>query len=103
MLLVSRSLYEKCTVADIAARLSVSADHLERVFYKSMHMRLAGYINAEKIKEAQELLRSTKESIADIGAMLGYSSNSYFTRCFKQYTGLTPLEYRQNAHDLTQG
>ena len=64
-------------------------------------MRLAGYINAEKIKEAQELLRSTTESIADIGAMLGYSSNSYFTRCFKQYTGLT-TGLKERVHTQTE-
>ena len=102
-LLISRSLYEKCTVASLAQKLQVSPDHLERVFKQAMGIKLSTYIHQEKIKASQELLRYTTESISDIAKVLGFKAASHFARCFKHFTGLTPSEFRNSQANLNQG
>ena len=102
-LLISRSLYEKCTVASLAQKLQVSPDHLERVFKQAMGIKLSTYIYQEKIKASQELLRDTTESISDISKVLGFKAASHFARCFKHFTGLTPSEFRNSQANLNQG
>lgn len=102
-LLVSRSLYEKCTVAELASKLQVTPHHLERVFKQAMGVKLSSYICSEKIKEAQDLLRHTTESVGDIAKILGFKSQSHFARCFKEVTGLTPREFRNAELNLNQG
>lgn len=102
-LLISRSLYEKCTVASLAQKLQVSPDHLERVFKQAMGLKLSTYIYQEKIKASQELLRDTTESISDIAKVLGFKAASHFARCFKHFTGLTPSEFRNSQANLNQG
>ena len=102
-LLISRSLYEKCTVASLAQKLQVSPDHLERVFKQAMGLKLSTYIYQEKIKASQELLRDTTESISDIAKVLGFKAASHFARCFKYFTGLTPSEFRNSQANLNQG
>lgn len=102
-LLISRSLYEKCTVASLAQKLQVSPDHLERVFKQAMGIKLSTYIYQEKIKASQELLRDTTESISDIAKVLGFKAASHFARCFKHFTGLTPSEFRNSQANLNQG
>lgn len=102
-LIVSRSLYENCTIASLAQKLQVSPDHLERIFKKNMGINLSTYLYQEKIKEAQELLLNTTESIKDISQILGFKAASHFTRCFKHFTGMSPREYRNCQSRLNKG
>lgn len=102
-LIVSRSLYENCTVASLAQKLQVSPDHLERVFKKNMGIKLSTYIYQEKVKEAQELLLNTNETISDVAQVLGFKAASHFARCFKHFTGMSPREYRNCQTSLNQG
>lgn len=46
------------------------------------------------MEKVMELLDGTEDKIADICAMAGYDNPRYFSKVFKQYTGMTPSEYR---------
>lgn len=46
------------------------------------------------ISRAKELLEDTNYTVMDIAVMVGYSSNSTFTRAFHSIVGMTPKEYR---------
>lgn len=50
----------------------------------------------EKVKE---LLRTSDCKIIEICAMAGYDNPRYFSKVFKQYTGMTPKEYREAGTD----
>ena len=45
------------------------------------------------MKEAAELLKSKKYTVAEISDMLGYSDPKYFTEIFKKHYGVTPSAY----------
>ena len=51
---------------------------------------------AEITARAKELLEDTKYTVMDIAVMVGYSSNSTFTRAFHSVVGMTPKEYRES-------
>lgn len=53
------------------------------------------YLRCTRINRAKELLMSTNFSIMEIAVMVGYSSNSTFTRAFHSITGMTPKAYRE--------
>ena len=55
---------------------------------------IADFILKEKTEEAKRLLRYTDKSLAAISAYLGFSSQSHFSRVFRQYAEITPGEYR---------
>ena len=42
---------------------------------------------------------STDTPIAQIGALCGFEDQSYFTRVFRQQTGISPKKYRQSETD----
>lgn len=46
---------------------------------------------------AQQYLRESHRSIGEITYLLGFSESSNFTRAFKRWTGMTPVEFRKNA------
>ena len=54
------------------------------------------YITRIRIEKAKSLIESTDLSIADISEMTGFSSQSYFSTAFKNYTGKTPTKYKQD-------
>jgi len=46
---------------------------------------------------AEQYLRETHRSVGEITYLLGFSESSNFTRAFKRWTGMTPVEFRNNA------
>ncbi|MGB5261641.1 MAG: AraC family transcriptional regulator [Gammaproteobacteria bacterium] len=46
---------------------------------------------------ARQYLRESHRSIGEITYLLGFSESSNFTRAFKRWTGMTPVEFRNNA------
>ena len=55
------------------------------------------YITRIRLEKAKSLIESTDLSIADISEMTGFSSQSYFSTAFKNYTGRTPSQYKQDV------
>ena len=50
-----------------------------------------------RMEEAKKLLRQTDLNISDVSRQSGYADASSFARRFKQYAGVTPLQYRQEG------
>lgn len=55
------------------------------------------YLRHIRVNRAKELLLETGFSVMEIAVMVGYSSNSTFTRAFHSITGMTPKAYRDAA------
>ena len=85
---------EGVSASDIAEAMFISRTHLAAKFKRESGMTLTEFILREKTEEAKRLLRYSDKSILAIGEYLAFSSHSHFTRVFKQYTGMTPSEYR---------
>lgn len=83
------------TTEDIAEAMYISRSRLSTRFKAETGENLSDYIMREKIEEAKHLLAYTDKSIAAISAYLAFSSQSHFTRQFKNITGHTPSEYRE--------
>ena len=54
---------------------------------------LKDYIKEQKLNYACKLLLERKHSIAEISAMVGFNSPSYFATSFKKHVGCLPTEY----------
>ncbi len=80
---------------EIARRLGVSTPHLVRLFSRHMGTPPIRYFNGLKVETARYLLRTTDTPINAIAYRLAFTDEYYFSRLFKQYTGLAPRAYRQ--------
>jgi len=54
------------------------------------------YEIARRVEHAKEILGTTDLPIKTISEQLGYADVSYFTRQFRQITGIAPAKYRQS-------
>ena len=51
------------------------------------------YLTDCRMERAKELLLADNAQVQEIAESLGYSQGHYFSKIFKQYTGLSPSEY----------
>jgi two-component system response regulator YesN len=83
------------TLDQIAARLNITPEYLGTLFFKEMGIYFSTYIKEFRIKKAKELLISRELKTYEIAEQIGYSDPKYFSRVFKESTGLTPGEYQR--------
>jgi AraC-like DNA-binding protein len=91
---VRRHMTERINVSELAGAMVITRTHLAAKFKSESGMTLTEFIMREKTEEAKKLLRYSDKSILAIGEYLAFSSHSHFTKAFKQYTGMTPSEYK---------
>lgn len=53
-----------------------------------------------RYQKSQFLLKKTDESLLDISIMLGYANAPAFSRAFKQWSGITPIEFRKSKLNI---
>lgn len=93
-LLIRQKASEKLTLHDAARHVGLSDSYFSRVFRKETGLNFIQYLNAQRIEKAKPLLRYTDEKLSDIALAVGFEDHSYFTRVFKECTGMLPSEYR---------
>ena len=57
------------------------------------------YINKLRLEKAMALISNTSLSFSEIADQVGFTTPSYFSTAFKQYTGLTPTQYRKKVNE----
>ena len=85
-------------VSDIAEALTVSREHLTRVFQEQTGMTPKGYILSRKMNLACDLLLNSQLSCKEIAERVGYSDPTSFSRAFRRLTEMTPGELRENGY-----
>jgi len=87
--------YEKpITLADVAKSSHLSVSRLAHVFKEQAGITIVDYITNVRIEVAKNLLIATNKSCTEICFEVGYNNQSYFTRTFKDLTGMTPRQFR---------
>lgn len=88
-------LKSRYTVEELAAGQGVSPSSLKKYFEKVYGMSISDYIRRKRMEHACILLETTRLSVADVAAAVGYGNQGKFGSVFKQHTNSTPLEYRR--------
>lgn len=82
------------SVESIAEKMYFSTSYISRKFREEKGISLGQYIVNEKMRAAKLLLNGSTP-IVEISEVLGYCSQSHFTKVFREETGTTPGKYRK--------
>jgi AraC-like DNA-binding protein len=82
------------TLEQIAQYTGYSPSHFSSLFRKATGESPLAYLNRLKIEHACLLLKTTDMRINQICHKVGISDNYYFSRLFKQHTGISPKQFR---------
>lgn len=79
-------------VEDIAEKLHLNRCYLSRIFKESTGTSIQSYLTNTRMQSARTLLLKNN-TVSQVSAMLGYSDIASFSRAFKSYYKLSPVQY----------
>jgi AraC-like DNA-binding protein len=92
---ITFSAEQKIDLDSLAATIGYTKHYLGKKFKQETGLTIHEFINKTKVERAQVMLIDQSQSLQEIGAKLGFESQSYFTKIFKRFIGITPSEYRE--------
>lgn len=91
---ISQNFAGTITLDDVAGHVHLNSAYFSTIFKQSTGSSFKEYLNMVRIEESKRLLANTNYSVIDIALATGFEDQSYFSKVFKKYTGLTPKQYR---------
>jgi AraC family transcriptional regulator len=79
----------------LAAVVDLRPLYFARAFKTALGCSPHQYVLGRRIERAQELLRTTELTVADIAAAVGFSSHSHLSYWIRRAVGISPAAYRR--------
>jgi|GEM_PF-4404202 AraC-like DNA-binding protein len=79
----------------IANLIDVAEEYAGQYFKKCLHMNLQDYIEQRRIEKATELIQSGQYQLAEVAKRSGFQDATYFSRRYKQRTGIAAKDIRK--------
>ena len=84
------------SIEELANKIGMSRSQLYRKFYALLGEKPNDFIRKQRLKRGADLIRQDFGNIAQIAFEVGFNDPGYFSKCFKNLFGITPLEYEKN-------
>ena len=95
---ISRNYTLPISLQDIADYFNFHPAYIIRCVKKAYGITPNKVLINIRIEHAKRLLVTSGISINKISYFVGFTNISYFNRTFREHTGMTPREYRNQSH-----
>jgi AraC family transcriptional regulator len=82
------------SVSELAGLVQMSPSYFARVFKASFGVSPYRFVMRERVEAAKDMLASTHLSASQVAMAFGFASQSHFVKVFRQFTGVTPKQFR---------
>lgn len=83
-------------ISELSLQVGINQCYLKKGFKDIFGTTIYAFVQEQRIIKAKLLLKTTNSSVSDIAEMVGFSNASNFSNAFKNYTGISPSELRNN-------
>jgi AraC-type DNA-binding domain-containing proteins len=87
----------KISLKEIADMAGLSPPYFSTIFKEEMGENLSKYLNRLRVEKAGRLLLETDMSLSEIAACCCFEDQSWFSKIFKAFTGISPGKYRNQG------
>ena len=91
---MKENLYKQIKVSELAELIFMEETYFIKKFKKALGDSPITYLNKLKIYRAMYFLAERNYTLSEISRKIGIYDSSYFSKLFKSYAGITPMEYR---------
>jgi signal transduction histidine kinase/ligand-binding sensor domain-containing protein/CheY-like chemotaxis protein/AraC-like DNA-binding protein len=100
LIIESRLSDPRLNAEDLSKAVGMSRVHLFRKLKKITGQSPSDFIKNIRLQKAAQLLEGNKGFIKEIAFDVGFSSLSYFSRCFHEFYGVKPSEYSNEKSEF---
>ena len=83
---------EKFGVSELAHEMGMDRSNLLRKIKKQTKLSVSQFIRQLRLKNAMEMLKENSFNVSEVSYKVGFSSTSYFIKCFGEHYGYPPGE-----------
>lgn len=87
---MKQNLTDKLTTKELAQMFGYSQEHFCRLFREVTQFTPMQYLRVFRMERAMKLLNENRYNISEISERCGFTDPNYFTRCFRDFFGITP-------------
>ena len=91
---IARKLQDDLSLAALADVAGMNYFYFSRLFKQSTGLSPQRYVLEQRIRRAQQFLRTSDMTILEASVRAGFADQGHFTKAFRRFVGVTPTEYR---------
>lgn len=95
VMIMQDDLEQAYTASGLSQQLNISRSYFSQCFKDLMGKTFNEYSRFIRVEKSKKYLLNTNNTIFWIAERVGYTDEKYFSRIFREMTGLLPSEYRQ--------
>ncbi|QGH33446.1 response regulator [Gracilibacillus salitolerans] len=88
---------EDLSLQEVAGNIGVSEAYFSRSFKEEMNISFKKYLIKLRMTKAKEMIIDLEMNITNIAFKVGFSDYPHFSKTFKKYYGLTPIEFKKQV------
>lgn len=96
---VEDNINQNISLESVANHIKLSKPYICNIVKETTNYTVSQFITRTKMNKAKILFWNGFEDIHEVSLILGYKSQSYFSRRFKLMEGMSPTKYIQSLHD----
>ncbi|MEG1710905.1 MAG: AraC family transcriptional regulator [Clostridia bacterium] len=93
---IRKNCNRELSLKEVSDKVFLSASYFSRIFKQKAGEKYIDYLNRTRIEESLIYLKDIKVDLAQIAKVMGFSDQSYYTKVFKRFMGVSPNVYRKN-------
>jgi AraC family transcriptional regulator len=99
---IEENISSRIAIAGLAGRLALSKSHFSRAFKQRVGLSPMQYVTLRRVERAKSLISSTRQPLAQIALICGFTDQSHLSRRFHELVGECPGKWRRSLERHSQ-
>lgn len=91
---IDENYFNEFQLESLSQAVHLSPNHVSFLFHKVTGKTITEFLTVRRLKQACLLLKTTTQTVQEIGQQSGWPNFAYFCQVFKKHIGMTPKQYR---------